>query len=132
MSQNTPELEAQKRAQARRRANLILKVHSGLMTASAAAKALGASRKTYYKWEKRALEGMLEGLCERSSGRPASDRDEEKEQLQTKVQELEQRLQDQSQNMQRRQHAQMAKSEAEKKDRESSDDGSAHRRSSES
>jgi transposase len=131
MSQNRSDQEARKRAQARRRADLILKVHSGLITASAAAKALGVSRKTYYKWEKRALEGMLKGLCERNSGRPASNRDEEKERLRKKVQELECRLQSQSQDVWRRQRAQIEKSEGEKKDRESSDDGAAHRRSSE-
>jgi transposase len=79
-------------AQARRRAELILKVRAGQMTASEAAKRLGVSRKTYYKWEQRALEGMLEGLCERNSGRPACEPDEEKENLKKKVMELEREL----------------------------------------
>ena len=36
--------------QARLRAQLIMKVRCGLMTAAEAAKQLGVSRKTYYKW----------------------------------------------------------------------------------
>lgn len=71
--------EATDREQARQRAEMILKVRSGLLSATEAAQALGVSRKTYYKWEKRGLAAMLEGLCERSSGRPASPGDGEKE-----------------------------------------------------
>jgi transposase len=83
---------SKEQAQARRRAELILKVRAGQMSASEAAKQLGISRKTYYKWEQRALQGMLEGLCERNSGRPPYEPDEEKEQLQKRVQELEREL----------------------------------------
>jgi len=79
-------------AQARLRAELILKVRSGVLSASEAAKQLGVSRKTYYKWEKRGLAAMMEGLCERDSGRPASVPDEEKESLRKKVAELEEQL----------------------------------------
>jgi transposase len=79
-------------AQVRLRAELILKVRAGLMTASEAAKKLGVSRKTYYKWERRALAGMLEGLSERKSGRPASPVDKEKEALKKRVKELETRV----------------------------------------
>jgi len=32
------------------------------MTATEAAKQLGVSRKTYYKWEQRGLEALLDGL----------------------------------------------------------------------
>jgi transposase len=80
-------------AQARRRAELILKVRAGLMSASEAAKELGVSRKTYYKWEQRALAGMLEGLKERSSGRPSQPEDPQREQLKDRVAELERELQ---------------------------------------
>lgn len=74
---------------ARQRAELILKVRSGLMTATEAAQELGVSRKTYYKWEKRALEAMLEGLSERNSGRPPPPEiDQEKEDLQKEVVQL--------------------------------------------
>ena len=112
MSPISPKEQAQRQAQARLRAELILKVRSGLMTASAAAKALGVSRKTYYKWEKRALEGMVEGLCERDSGRPASEADEQKERLKRTVRMLERelRLRQQSEKLRKR-----LKSEAEKK-----------------
>jgi transposase len=41
------------------RTEMIVKVRAGLMTAKAAAEALGVSRKTYYKWEKRGLQAML-------------------------------------------------------------------------
>ena len=77
---------------ARHRAELILKVRAGEMTAAEAARRLGVSRKTYYKWEQRGLAAMLEGLYERSSGRPQKETDEEKEQLQRRVQELEREL----------------------------------------
>ena len=47
---------------ARQRAELIIQVRSGSLTAKAAAQQLGVSRKTYYKWEQRALEGILGAL----------------------------------------------------------------------
>lgn len=59
-----PEAIALKRAEA------IMKVRCGLLTASQAAAALGVSRKTYYKWEQRGLAALLEGLCDQSAGRP--------------------------------------------------------------
>jgi hypothetical protein len=40
------------------------------MTATEGAAALGISRKTYYKWENRALGAMLDGLEDRDAGRP--------------------------------------------------------------
>jgi hypothetical protein len=40
------------------------------MTATEGAAALGISRKTYYKWENRALGAMLDGLENRATGRP--------------------------------------------------------------
>jgi DNA-binding XRE family transcriptional regulator len=112
MSRTNPKEQAQRQAQARLRAELILKVRSGLMTAAAAAKALGVSRKTYYKWEKRALGGMMEALCERDSGRPASEPDEEKERLKRTVTELERelRLRQQSEELRK-----LLRSEMEKK-----------------
>jgi DNA-binding XRE family transcriptional regulator len=45
--------------QARQRAEVILKVRAGRMTAAHGARLLGVSRKTYYQWEQRALAGML-------------------------------------------------------------------------
>ena len=80
-------------AQTRQRAELILKVRAGLLTATQAAQELGTSRKTYYKWEKRALEGMLEGLSERKPGRPPPPAvDVEKEDLRKKVEQLEEQV----------------------------------------
>lgn len=60
---------------ARRRAELILKVQAGQMTATAAAAALGVSRKTYYKWEGRALQGMMMQLRDQEPGRPTAGPD---------------------------------------------------------
>jgi transposase len=99
-------------AQARLRAELILKVRSGVLSASEAAKQLGGSRKTYYKWEKRGLAAMMEGLCERDSGRPASVPDEEKESLRKKVTELEEQLR---QKQQREQLRTLLRAEGEKR-----------------
>lgn len=57
-------------SEARKRAELIMKVRCGLMTASQAAQQLGVSRKTYYKWEQRGLTGLLEGVSAKKAGRP--------------------------------------------------------------
>lgn len=84
---------------ARRRAELIIQVRSGRLTAKAAAQQLGVSRKTYYKWEQRALEGMVKALSERPNGRPALERDPEQERLREQVQALEEKLQTREQAM---------------------------------
>jgi len=47
-------------------------VRAGLMTAKAAAKALGVSRKTYYKWEKKGLRAMLAAERDEPAGRPST------------------------------------------------------------
>lgn len=107
------------KAQARHRAELILKVRSGELTATEAAEQLGVSRKTYYKWEQRALEGMLENLCERNSGRPACEPDEEKENLKKRVMELEREL---KAKQQREELRELLKAQAGKKQRECADD----------
>jgi transposase len=59
-----------RQADARRKAEMIMKVRCGLMSASQAAEALGVSRKTYYQWERRGLAGLLEGVSEKTPGRP--------------------------------------------------------------
>lgn len=79
-------------ARARLRAELIVKVRSGLMTATAAARQLGVSRKTYYEWERRALEGMMQSLANRPPGRPEKPVDPEKDALQARVAALEKEL----------------------------------------
>jgi transposase len=77
---------------ARKKAELILKVQSGEITASQAAEQLGVSRKTYYKWEKRGLAAMLEGLNERAAGRPPVEPNPEIEALKERVEQLETEL----------------------------------------
>ena len=79
--------------EARRRAEMILKVRAGQITAAEAAKQLGVSRKTYYKWEQRGLAALLEGLSERNPGRPAAEPDPDAQRLQQRIRELEQELQ---------------------------------------
>jgi transposase-like protein len=77
---------------ARQRAELILQVLSGQLKASEAARKLGISRKTYYKWEKRFLAATLEAVSEKEAGRPTQEVDEEKIQLQQRVQDLERQV----------------------------------------
>lgn len=78
---------------AQKRADLIMQVNSRNITAKAAAHQLGISRKTYYKWETRALEALLGAMSDRGvGGRPTSDRDTEKECLRERVAELEDQL----------------------------------------
>jgi len=87
-------MSKRKADRARRRAEMILKVRSGEITATEAARLLGMSRKTYYQWEDRALQGMLEGLTEKEPGRPpAPAPDPEKARLEKKVADLEKKLQ---------------------------------------
>lgn len=59
-----------KQTGARQRAQVIMKVRCGLMTASQAAAELGVSRKTYYKWEQRGLAALLDGVADQAPGRP--------------------------------------------------------------
>lgn len=67
-----------------------MKVRSGFMTATEGAALLGVSRKTYYKWENRALEGMLKELEEKPPGRPETSEHEHYEaELKKRIKELE-------------------------------------------
>lgn len=86
MGRNKAEKEAEL---ARRRAEIIFTVRSGQMTAKEGARALGVSRKTYYEWENRALEGMTAALENGTPGRPRKEVDREKEALKARVRELE-------------------------------------------
>jgi len=70
---------------ARLRAEVIMKVRCGLMTAQQAAEHLGVSRKTYYKWEERGLAGLLTSLTDQASGRPSQPVDSEKQALQRQL-----------------------------------------------
>jgi transposase-like protein len=73
---------------ARQRAEMIMKVRCGLMNASQAAEQLGISRKTYYKWEQRALSAMLAGLADQPPGRPSHPVDREKQALEKQLQQV--------------------------------------------
>ena len=76
-----------------------LSVRGGMLTAKAAALRLGISRKTYYEWEARAFQGLMESLRPKAAGRPSPIRDpvaerlkEENQRLSRQVRELEQTL----------------------------------------
>ena len=75
---------------ARQRADLILQVRNGQLTATEAAAILGVSRKTYYRWEKRGLEALVGALENRGTGgRPAQEVDPEKQKLEKRLAEIE-------------------------------------------
>jgi len=82
--------EEQERA--RQRALVILKVRSGVLTATQGAQALGVSRKTYYEWEEKSLQAMALALENQPAGRKSAPVDEEKEALRERVRELEKKL----------------------------------------
>ena len=70
-------------------AETILEVRSGRISAKKGAEKLQMSRKSYYKWEKRALGGMLDALAQRPSGRPELPaEDPEKLALKAEVEQL--------------------------------------------
>ena len=89
---NAPQPSTHQQALARQRAQLIMQVQNGLLSAQEAARQLGISRKTYYKWEGRALAAMVEALGNREQGRPPRPLDPEKEALQRQTQELQAKL----------------------------------------
>ena len=89
---NDPKPTAHQQALARQRAQLIMQVQNGLLSAQEAARQLGISRKTYYQWERRALAAMVEALGNRPPGRPPRLLDPEKEALQRQAQELQAKL----------------------------------------
>ena len=84
--------ESRNKELARKRAAVIFSVRSGRITAEEGAKQLGVSRKTYYEWERRALEAMTGALENGAAGRPGIERNEEKEQLEAQIAELEDKL----------------------------------------
>lgn len=109
MSADDPE------ALARRRAEIIVQVQSGRLTATEAARQLGVSRKTCYQWERRALEGMIEALQDRESGRPSKPQDSQKEALRKRLEDLEERQRIREQVDRVRAAVDEAKTSAEKK-----------------
>ncbi|MFC1583992.1 hypothetical protein ACFL5V_00445 [Fibrobacterota bacterium] len=69
-----------------------MSVRSGEITATEGASRLGISRKNYYRWEKRGLEGMLQALEEQPPGRPEEEKDTKKEELRKENQDLKKKL----------------------------------------
>jgi len=78
---------------ARQRAELILKVRSGQLTATAAARTLGISRQQYYQWEQRALRALLTALEDQPRGRPKIPVDAHKQALQQQIHQLQAQVQ---------------------------------------
>ena len=76
----------------RKRAETIINVRSGQITATEGARQLGISRKSYYRWEHRGLEGLMTALEESPPGRPEEEIDPEKEALKKKVHQMEREL----------------------------------------
>ena len=70
---------------ARLRAEMIIKVRCGLISARQAAQRLGVSRKTYYKWEQRGLSAMLDGITDPSPGRPVKASDDHRQSLEKQL-----------------------------------------------
>lgn len=87
-----PKPSPHQHALARQRAQLIMQVRSGVLSAQEAARRLGISRKTYYKWERRALAAMVEALGNRDQGRPPQPRDPEKAALRRQTEALQAKL----------------------------------------
>lgn len=74
---------------AQQRANVILDVRSGKITATDGANLLGLSRQSYYKWDERAFCGMVEALMDRDAGRPSNPTpDTEKEEMRKELKQL--------------------------------------------
>lgn len=84
--------DSKDKERARRRASVVLAVRSGQMTALEGARQLGVSRKTYYEWERRALQAMTEAMENRAPGRPNTLQDEENRLLQEQIIELRNKL----------------------------------------
>ena len=76
----------------RLRAEVIMKVRCGLMTAQQAADRLGVSRKTYYKWEQRGLSALLDGVAEKAPGRPGHPSDDRHQDLERQLNEAKRQI----------------------------------------
>ena len=70
---------------ARLRAEMIMKVRCGLLTVRQAASRMGVSRKTFYKWEQRGLNALLDNVTDLPPGRRAHPSDD-------RIQDLEKQL----------------------------------------
>ena len=68
-------MEIDQSQRARDRAEVILLVRNGTISASAGAKRLGVSRKTYYEWERKGLSALMNALKDGAAGRPAIEQE---------------------------------------------------------
>ena len=84
--------DSKDKERARKRAAVVFAVRSGQMTAQEGARQLGVSRKTYYEWERRALEAITAALEDKAPGRPSIPQDVEKQHLQDENAELRNKL----------------------------------------
>jgi transposase len=64
------------------RAEAIIRVCAEKISATEAAKELGVSRKTYYQWQRKGLEAMMEALHDGQGGRPSLKEDPRMHKLQ--------------------------------------------------
>lgn len=64
------------------RAEAIIRVCAEKISATEAAKQLGVSRKTYYQWQRKGLEAMMEALHDGQGGRPSHKEDPRLQKLQ--------------------------------------------------
>lgn len=71
---------------ARLRAEMIMKVRCGLLTARQAAGRLGVSRKTFYKWEARGLSALLDSVTDQPPGRPSHPSEDHRQWLEKQLQ----------------------------------------------
>jgi DNA invertase Pin-like site-specific DNA recombinase len=74
------------RQTARLRAEMIMKVRCGLLTARQAADRMGVSRKTFYKWEQRGLSALLDSVTDQPPGRPSHPSDDHRQWLEKQLQ----------------------------------------------
>jgi transposase len=84
--------DSKEKERARQRAAAVFAVRSGQITAEEGARRLGVSRKTYYEWESRALQAMMEAVEDKAPGRPNTPQDEEKQRLKEQLTELQNKL----------------------------------------
>lgn len=70
-----------------------LEVRGGALTATDAAERLRISRKTYYEWEARAIQGLMSALEPKEPGRPPQIKDPETERLRAENERLTQQVQ---------------------------------------
>ena len=78
-------MEKERREDARKRLLVIMQVINGEITATKGAGLLGMSRRTYYKWEERLIENMLNSMEDLDPGRPSLAVDVEKEAMEKQL-----------------------------------------------